>query len=367
MSRAKAYFFASGYQSCNYVRCYLPQLHCGFRGTQGSIHGETKPRKQIADEVNMADIAVFHRPDSPAVHRMAMAIRNAGKIIVFDNDDTASLDKTHPFHSVDSMGNKKNAEAYKNVINNFVFNADAVTTTTEFLANEYRELNKNVAVLPNCVDPDDWDEPLRNETNKVRVMISGSASYTQDFIHIADYLRELDARDDVQLVLFGLWTGRKREENPLIEKTYEEEYKFWDSLPNLEHIGWVQPQYYPQALNEARADIMIIPRKENYFNRCKSNIKFLEAAMCEIPVVAQSFSTGDSPYDLDSEALQLATDMLDWKKKVDNLIENKMLRRELGRKAREHVVENYDIAKKAHLWESFYDSLLLLKEKNGES
>ena len=42
---------------------------------------------------------------------------------------------------------------------------------------------------------------------------------------------------------------------------------------------------------------MLIPRGENYFNRCKSNIKFLEASMCEIPVIAQSFTTNDSPYD----------------------------------------------------------------------
>ena len=56
---------------------------------------------------------------------------------------------------------------------------------------------------------------------------------------------------------------------------------------------------YFDTLNDLELDIMMIPRKDNYFNKCKSNIKFLEASMCEIPVITNYFK--DSPYEKDGD------------------------------------------------------------------
>jgi len=50
-----------------------------------------------------------------------------------------------------------------------------------------------------------------------------------------------------------------------------------------------------------KLDMIIIPRSDSMFNRCKSNLKFLENSMLEIPSVCQSFSTGDSPYEENHE------------------------------------------------------------------
>jgi len=80
--------------------------------------------------------------------------------------------------------------------------------------------------------------------------------------------------------------------------------------------------------------------------------------MCEIPVIAEGFSTKDSPYDLDNEHLLIATNLEEWKSATEKLIGDKELRLQLGREANTHVMENYDINKKVHLWEEFYSSLL---------
>jgi glycosyltransferase involved in cell wall biosynthesis len=105
---------------------------------------------------------------------------------------------------------------------------------------------------------------------------------------------------------------------------------------------------------------MEIPRADNYFNRCKSNLKFLEASMFEIPVVAQAFSTGDSPYQQnpeDSKYMLLADKHEEWIEQIDKLISDKELRREMGRKARKYVEENYNINKQAHKWVDAYKKL----------
>jgi glycosyltransferase involved in cell wall biosynthesis len=101
---------------------------------------------------------------------------------------------------------------------------------------------------------------------------------------------------------------------------------------------------------------MIIPRRDNYFNRCKSNIKFLEAAMCEIPVIAQSFD--DGPYEeITPDMGVLIRDNSKWLDEINRLIEDKDLRRSMGRKAREYVLKNYNIADHYQEWNNAYKSL----------
>lgn len=369
MNKPKVYFLASAYQTCDLVRCYMPLLHCGYNGSQVSLYSEIKDNVTVAKEINEADIIVFHRPDTISHHKAAIAMREAGKIIVFDNDDTAYLDRGHPFDYIDDAEFVEKAPIYRNIIDNFILNADAVTTTTEFLAQEYRKNNDKVVVLPNCIDPEDWDEPLRNETDKVRILISGSAAYTLDFRHIADYMRELDARDDVQLIMFGLWSGEKRKKNPEIERTYHKEYKFWDSLKNLEHREWAEIEEYPRILNETRADIQIIPRYESYFNKCKSNLKFLESSMAGVPCIVQSFSTLDSPYDsLPDDVCIKADSVVEWKQAVEKLIADKELRRNMAKKAKDFVLENFNIEKNHYMWTDFYQSLFnQINENHGET
>jgi len=42
---------------------------------------------------------------------------------------------------------------------------------------------------------------------------------------------------------------------------------------------------------------------------------------------------------------------------MEKLITNKELRRELGKKAKEYVEENYNIETKAHLWADAYKTI----------
>lgn len=358
MNKPRVYFLASPYQTCDYVRCYMPMLYCGYNGSQTSLYSKIKNNITVAKEINESDIVVFHRPDTVNHHKAAIAMKRAGKLVVFDNDDTAFLDRGHPFDYVDDADYEEKAPIYRAIIDNFIMNADAATTTTEFLAQEYRKHNPYVTVLPNCVDPDDWPKPKRNEGDKVRILISGSAAYTLDFRHIEDYLRELDARDDVQLVMFGLWGNEKRKQNEKIERTYAKEYKFWDSLKNLEHREWAEIEDYPKVLNDLKIDIQIIPRFESYFNKAKSNLKFLEAAMLEIPCVVQTFTTKDSPYDsLPEGTCFFAGDVVEWKTQVERLIKDKGLRRKMGKTAKEYVLKNFNIKDKYINWTNFYQEL----------
>lgn len=67
------------------------------------------------------------------------------------------------------------------VLDDFIKFADGVTTTTGVLRDEYKKLNDKVFVIPNYVDPEDWPEPLVNETDKVRIGLVGSVTTNGDF------------------------------------------------------------------------------------------------------------------------------------------------------------------------------------------
>ena len=276
-----------------------------------------------------------------------------------DNDDTFRLEDFHPLAQFNPDGTaEENLQRRQDNIEAFMKMCDLVTASTKVLAEEYSKVNPNTIILPNCVDPDDWDEPLRNEGDKVRVGLVGSVALEYDYLHVKDLIRKLSERDDVEICLLGLGSIEHRERNPNVTKVFQEEYEFWDSIKK-EHVPWVEVHKYPETLNEMRLDIMMIPRKDNYFNRCKSNLKFLEAGMCEIPVVAQSFP--DGPYEeiTHGDNGLLIKDNAKWEEVIETLIDNKELRRKIGRSARAYVLENYDINNHAHKWDEAYSKLFI--------
>lgn len=351
----KVFFVGGSYMGCWYVRCLLPMIHNGWSGNYAGLENKLKPIKVCEQEMQNADIVVFHRPNTNWHHRIGMMLRGMGKKIVFDNDDTMQLDNFHPFHNLDEKGFKENKDKTNNVINNFVLNADLVTTSTECLADEYRKINKNTVVLPNCVDVDDWDKPLRNENKRVRVGLVGSVAYHHDFDRIKDTLRKLDADDKIQLVILGL--VKKTSENPKIAKVYKREFAFWETLKNLEWTPWCDTVDYFETLNELRLDIMLIPRRENYFNKAKSNVKYLEASMCEIPVIAQSFE--NAPYEHITNEVDgiLVKDDKDWEKAIYSLVNDKQKRRAMGVKAHQYTLNNFNIVDHYKKWEQAYEKL----------
>lgn len=171
----KVYFISSKYDGCYYVRCLLPLFHNAWNGAKRFLTQPKASNEEMFKGAMNADIIVFQRPDTPDKTKAIELLKKAGKKIVFDNDDTYRPDSGFP--KLEIMGNKTmveeiNEELYKNVKQ-----ADLVTTTTDFLAQEYKPLNKNVVVLPNCIDPFDWSEPKRNKGDKVRIGLVGSVGY----------------------------------------------------------------------------------------------------------------------------------------------------------------------------------------------
>lgn len=346
----KVYFVGSMYDGCYFVRCLLPIIHNGWDGDKTSMRGTRNDSTRSFQGALGSDIVVFHRPDDKAKVEAMKLLKEHGQKVVFDNDDT--------YKSVDAMKFQDKLDERAGYLDEAIKVADLVTTSTEFLADEYRKLNPNVVVLPNCIDPDDWDEPIKNTNGKVRIGIVGSTAINKDCEHIKGLLKELTERDDVEVVLFAL--PPKTDDYKKMRDIYAPEIKFWDSL-KVEWQSFVPQPDYMETLRQLKLDMMLIPREDSYFNRCKSNLKFLEASILEIPVIAQGFKDGKSPYQGTGDSLHMfiADTEDEWRHWVNFLIDNPQEREIMGAEAKEYVLDNYNIHDKWINWQTTYDKMFI--------
>jgi len=353
------YLIGSKYMGCNYVRIFQPAWELGWGcNYYGLSNDSAKSPKVVSQELVDSDIITFHRPNTVESHKIAFELKKMGKKIVFDNDDTFQIDKSHPMYYLSSEGKvKKKLKEVNDLLYNFIHNSDLVTTTTQVLAEEYKKYNSNVVVLPNCVNPDDWAEvPQKNTGDKIRIGVVGSIIYSQEFGVIKEQLRQLDADNRFTIVVFGL-PHTNNDDSKLLKEVYSKELDFWGSLKNIERVDCVDMEYYFDTLDNLKLDIAVMPRSENHFNRCKSNLKFLELSMLEIPTVAQGFK--DSPYDeLTNDISIKVTDNSKWLDAIMDLANNKDKRIRLGKAAKQYVLDNYTIQKNAWKWQQAYNELI---------
>jgi glycosyltransferase involved in cell wall biosynthesis len=353
----KVYFTNNGLEGSYNVRCLFPLQEGGFDGDRTTMSLQRITPEQKAKAMVDADIVVFHRPERDEQLAIMRALKNAGKKIVMDNDDT--FKDTGGFKFTEYMNEEKVKQGLQKINDNidaFVKEADLITCTTEFLKKEYEQLNPNVVVLPNTVDPFYYPEPKRNETDIIRIGITGSVGITSDVEVLKPIIEHYQNDPRVRLVLLSL---PPEGQNEIYKKLYVDEYAFWNKV-NIEWHSFVKSDVYYEYLNDLKLDMVIIPRSDSYFNKCKSNLKFLENSALQIPSICQAFPTGDSPYQAnpnDAPYLLLANTFEEWVEKIELLINDKELRLKMGKDAHAYVVENYSIEKNVFKWSDAYSSL----------
>lgn len=327
------------YDFCYYYRGYLPAV---YSGQIAMPFGEEPDSKKLLE----ADVVVFQRPSTKESLQLALMLKQKGKKIIFENDDTYAINKGIMLDRLENDRQRAIAIEIANNITAFLKIADGVIASTPFLAKEYKAYNSNVAVLKNCIDPNDVMENKPNTTGKFRIGFVGSVTTNDDYLHIKDQIKKLDERNDITIVLMGI----KYKDGHIISFMYED-YEFWNSLKNIEWHPYCHVTEYMSNLKDLALDLAIIPRKDNYFNRCKSNLKFLEMSLLKIPVLAQGFELGDSPYQGDVEPyLTLVIKDNDWYNKIITIKDNYKHYSELAEKAQQFVLKEYNIETYAHNW-----------------
>ncbi len=222
------------------------------------------------------------------------------------------------------------------------------TTSTEFIAAILREYGKQVFVVTNKLS-NQWVEiaerlleisPKQKEGHeKIRIgYFSGTIGHNKDFATISDALiKVLKKYPQVEIFLAGpLELEKKMAE--FSERIVRSIY-----APRKKHFE-----------NIFACDIILAPLERDVFSEGKSELKFSEAGLLKVPIVAVRNSTYAKVI-IDGENGYLAESEDEWVEKISNLIENGELRKSMGEKANQKTLQDYT-TKHSHT-QDYYDYL----------
>lgn len=337
-------FLNGKYPFCYYYRGYLPGVYSKQMVVKDFLthFDQTNPEKVI-EQAKYADIIVLQRPNTKEALDLVRLFKKLGKRVIFENDDTYLYGKGINPELLENDKQRQVAKEISETTNEILRLCDGAIASTEILAKEYGEINPNVVVLKNCIDPLDKLPCKKNITGKFRIGFIGSVTTNEDYVHIKDQIRQLDERGDVTIVIMGV----KYKDGTNLS-FMQKDADFWSTIKNIEWHPYCKITEYMHKLSQLALDVAIIPRMDSYFNRCKSNLKFLEMSLLQIPVIAQGFD--GSPYQQDKDYLTLVYDNDDWYNTVISVKDNYSKYKDLAVDAQAYVLENYNIKSYAQEW-----------------
>jgi glycosyltransferase involved in cell wall biosynthesis len=223
--------------------------------------------------------------------------------------------------------------------------SDLITTTTEELAEEFRKINPNVVVLPNLTTAS-WFPPIPEMVKKeVRIVWQGSASHYEDLFFLHPIIcKILKKHDNVKFVFFG-------------DMRFKKLFDACDQS-KIEYHNWMCLDAYPYKLALLNGDIGVCPLVDNVFNRSKSAIKWMEYSMVGMTTVAANIPPYSKVIENGKTGILCGEDEKEWEDALDRLIKSKTDRWTLASQAKDEVLTNHNLDKKAHLWLNAYESVL---------
>jgi hypothetical protein len=220
--------------------------------------------------------------------------------------------------------------------------SDGVTYSTTPLFEALSRYNQTGRVLENWVDIDSWDFPTppnRKDDQSIRIMVTGGRARYGDWSIIKEPLEFVlgkydgkEGRPKARLFFIG---GTPDWVQPWMKDKLD---------PLANSCFYIHPTQdlilFNQLVRHVAPDIILSPVQKNDFNRSKSGLKFLEAALASATFICTDYDTySNAP---DGTCLKVDNTFAQWQGALEEAITNKDLRNRLCEKARSHVVDFCD-------------------------
>lgn len=320
-------------------RCFHTYEQLKLAGIEAQLSHTTDPA--LITKAENASIFILHRTSYDSrMKRLLEVIEKQGSLAILDTDDL--IFDPEAFRWIDSpdFQDPVRAALYREDMHRHRSTMDAcqaVVVSTNYLAEKVRSLGKPVWVHRNAFSMEMLSiaEAAYQQRKMVpdRVVIgyaSGTPTHNRDFATVKPAIKQILQRyPQAQLRIVGAL-------DPGTD---------WGALgARIRHDPLVPWRELPQIL--VQFDINLAPLvSDNPFSQCKSEIKYVEAALLRVPTVASSTSAfqfaikpGENGY--------LATAYQDWVSALSMLIEDSQSRWSMGERAYAHVLGNYHPAKR---------------------
>lgn len=333
--RPKALIIPSGQKDNSptgsaYVRLIHPYMQTEVRREWDVSLGESQTLPDRTD----ASVLFVERdiPDSDAVsiRTWAQKMRGEGRKIIYEVDDDL-LD----VKGLKSRGYNKDISQLGDRVRALAETADVITVSTAPLKERFAAFNANVRVVPNYLNYQMWkleedQAPTKPKTEDViKIGYIGTPSHAVDLQIVKDAVKKIQALygKKVQFEVIGAFQTQEPFFGKRIGLPRNNNYApFVDWLFKV--VDW---------------DIGITPLIDDDFNRCKSNLKFLEYAALRLPNIVSDVYTYRDVAKHEVNSLLVRNSTQDWTDALVRLIENPSLREQLKNNAFEMVRKQYSV------------------------
>lgn len=204
-----------------------------------------------------------------------------------------------------------------------ILHADVFLTSTKAIKNVYDDLKLQTSsyIIPNGLTKEVLNihklDRKRPKSDRIQIFYgAGSKTHDADFDLIsrpvANILRDFK---NVDLYIIG-----QLELSPIFNEFKEQVHR----------ISRLSTENYFREISQY--DIALMPLTNNFFNECKSNIKYIEASALNIPSVASNIYEFSHVIE-DGENGFVASTEKEWYEKIKQLINNPSLRKTMAQKA----------------------------------
>ena len=355
---------------------------------------EYEPNWGDLDMINTYDIIHIHKGLYQNMDMFRNALDFCKKndiVVVLDIDDNWDVGQFHPLYHL-----HKHSPAPTLIKENLAL-ADYVTTTTHIFANQIKKFNTHIKIFPNALCPNEMQKlKVVKNNDKIRFGFIMGSSHEHDMELVRGLTNKLpkDVLEKIQFVLCGYdlrgTTTEILPDGQMKQRPIKPEESVWFRYEKnvTDNYNIVSPQYkdfllkfmshidYPLADNEHykrcwtktvdnyeymkhynEIDVLLVPLQENNFNACKSELKFVEAGMMNVAVVASNFGAytiGSKNFfekggivNEDGNCILIDNNKAhkDWCKTIEKLVKNPRYIDILKNNMHKHVLENYDINK----------------------
>lgn len=205
---------------------------------------------------------------------------------------------------------------------------------SKFLADYLSEFNKNTYYIPSGVDTEKFKPTnVKKDNSKIIFSWIGTMHRKSDIENIEFiidcFLRVNQKNSNISLEIVGDGIYR----NLLKEGQLENK--------NIIFKGWIQPDNVPHYLNQI--DIGLVPLIQNTkFNKAKSPVKLFEYMAMGKPTISSDIGEVNETIKDGKQGL-LAKDKAEFINKMNMLITDPRLRKELGKEAMKIIKNNYTL------------------------
>lgn len=346
----RAITYLADHGGCGFYRCISPELMLNLHERAVIAHSTAMildPRYYLTVEA-----VKFQRQASGSQKEFMALIKALSKQkklkLIYEVDDVV-FGEDIPLYN-------RNREAFatadiRNNIIEMLNIVDEITVTSEYFRDYVisKTGRKEVSSIPNYL-PRWWFDRYYNlgdlvkkfERNKKRPVVSIFASGT----HV-DVLNRVGLQDDFEMIVPYIIKAR-RDFKWRFYGCHPMQVKPYIQSGEMEFIPWTKLPDYPASIYASDTQVTFAAIRDNEFNKCKSNIKLLEAGAMGIPCVCPDLVTyKDAPIKYSSGA-----EFIDCLKKVTK---NQTVYADYCKKSRA-VVDNFWLDDE-HNYMKHYDAL----------